>query len=317
MSQAGPRVIFLGGIGRSGSTLIERLLGELPGVWPLGEVTHLWQRGVVDGEFCGCGQKFRECGFWSDVGKAAFDGWDAVGTERLMALRKALDRTRFIPRLARNGSAVPMSAELREYTDYYARLYRAAAEVSGARVVVDSSKHASLAFCLSHRADVDLRVIHVVRDSRAVAYSWTTKVLRPDSSTESYMATYSPAQAAAHWNGQNAAFQLLRRRGVPVLRVRYEDVVDETSQSLRAMAEFAGLEGRPDLSFLSVGTEGWSARLRAMHTASGNPMRFAAGAVVIHADERWRTAMPTHQRRLVTGLTFPLLARYGYVKGTP
>ena len=46
----GFRVLYLGGFGRSGSTLIERLLGELPGVCPVGELVHLWQRGVLAGE---------------------------------------------------------------------------------------------------------------------------------------------------------------------------------------------------------------------------------------------------------------------------
>ena len=37
---------FVGGFGRSGSTLLERVVAELPGVCALGEVLHLWERGV-------------------------------------------------------------------------------------------------------------------------------------------------------------------------------------------------------------------------------------------------------------------------------
>ena len=59
---------------------------------------------------------------------------------------------------------------------YYARTYAAIAQVSGRRVVIDSSKHASLAFCLSTSPALDLRVVHVIRDSRAVAYSWSRVV---------------------------------------------------------------------------------------------------------------------------------------------
>src|SRR5690606_8994182 len=44
------RLVFVGGIGRSGSTLIERLLGELPGVCSMGEVVHMWRRALVDDE---------------------------------------------------------------------------------------------------------------------------------------------------------------------------------------------------------------------------------------------------------------------------
>src|SRR5215813_3238781 len=45
-----PRVILLGGLGRSGTTLVERIVGELPGVVALGEVVHLWRRDVRDNE---------------------------------------------------------------------------------------------------------------------------------------------------------------------------------------------------------------------------------------------------------------------------
>ena len=67
------RVLYLGGLGRSGTTLVERLLGELPSVCALGEVVHLWQRDVLNDERCGCGAKFSACTFWKRVGEQAFD----------------------------------------------------------------------------------------------------------------------------------------------------------------------------------------------------------------------------------------------------
>src|SRR5579859_7624017 len=148
------RVLYLGGMGRSGSTLAERLLGELPGVCVAGEVVHLWQRGVTDNEKCGCGTEFGRCEFWSAVAESAFGGWSKIDVGRVAELRAAVDRTRFIPRLARRSVAGHLERDLAEYTDYYLRLYQAVAEVSGSRTVVDSSKHASLAFCLS-RAGID------------------------------------------------------------------------------------------------------------------------------------------------------------------
>ena len=45
---------------------------------------------------------------------------------------------------------------------------------------MDASKHASLAFCLRTEPAIDLRVMHLVRDPRAVAYSWTRPLKRPE-----------------------------------------------------------------------------------------------------------------------------------------
>jgi Sulfotransferase domain len=308
-----PRVVYLGGLGRSGSTLIERLLGELPGVCSAGEVVHMWQRGVVEDERCGCGEPFGKCPFWQQVGQRAFGGWAELDVRRITELRASIDRNRFVPLLAAPVLPTAIRRRLAEYVGYYVRVYSAIADVSGCSTVVDSSKHASLAFCLGSHAGLDLRVIHVVRDSRAVAFSWTRQVSRPDAAAASYMTTYSPATAAGHWNAQNGAVQLLARKGVPTLRVRYEDLVTAPAPTLAGIADFAGIGADGlQLGFLGGDEQARWAELGTAHTASGNPMRFATGKITIRGDEQWRTAMPAVQRRTVTALTLPLLSRYGY-----
>ncbi|HEY1484912.1 MAG TPA: sulfotransferase, partial [Micromonosporaceae bacterium] len=117
-----PRVVFLGGLGRSGTTLLERILGEVPGVCALGEVVHLWQRDVRDNESCGCGTPFRDCGFWSEIGERAFGGWQRVDVDAVLALRSRVERTRHIPTLAVPRLARSRVGEIRTYADYYARV---------------------------------------------------------------------------------------------------------------------------------------------------------------------------------------------------
>ena len=300
------RVLFLGGFGRSGTTLVERLLGELPGVCALGEVVHLWQRDLRDDERCGCGARFSGCDFWQRVGERAFGGWANVDVDRVHALRDAVERTRYIPRLA---SAVEAPDEVHEYAGYYARVYAAAADVSGAAVVVDSSKHSALAHVLRWADGVDLRVVHVVRDARGVAYSWTKKVTRPETDGTDEMTRYSPGRSALLWNAHNAAFGLLARRGVAVRRIRYEEFLADPRTALRELAEFAGLWLTPtDLSFLRPD----HADLSVGHSAAGNPMRFTVGHLPLRRDDAWKHALPSGQRRLVGAVCGPMLRAYGY-----
>jgi Sulfotransferase family len=311
------RVLYVGGLGRSGSTLIERLIGQLPGVCPVGELVHLWERGITENERCGCGEPFRQCLFWQQVGTAAFGGWDQVEVSHVAALGLRVDRNRFIPALARRDLRPEMRAALTEYTSYYARLYAAITQVSGCELVVDSSKNPSLAHCLRWQPDIDLRVLHLVRDSRAVAYSWSRQVVRPDTDHQSYMTRYSPAMAAGLWNAQNAAFHLLARRGCPTLRSKYEDFIAEPELTLRRVTGFAGLPAQVSYPFLTAdGASTW-AHLGGGHSVSGNPMRFTTGQIPIRRDERWRTSMPKAQQRAVTALTLPLLAGYGYMGAKP
>ena len=301
------RVIFIGGLGRSGTTLLERMLGELPGVCPLGEIVHLWRRDVRDDERCGCGRRFSGCDFWQAVGRRAFGGWDRVDVDRVLALRAAVERTRHIPRLARWHLPGGYGAQVAEYAYFYTRVYEAAAAESGAAAVVDSSKHSALAYCLRWSADIDLRVVHMVRDSRGVAYSWTKTVARPETDGRAQMTRYRPGRAALLWNAHNTALGWLARTGVPVHRLRYEELLADPAGAVRAVATFGGVPV-DSLDFLDQS----SVRLGTCHSAAGNPMRFATGSVPLHADDAWRDAFPPGQRRLVGALTAPLLAAYGY-----
>lgn len=305
------RVLYLGGLGRSGTTLLERVVGELPGAVPLGEIVHLWRRDLRDGERCGCGEPFLACPFWTAVGERAFGGWHEVDVDRVVALALTVDRTRFVPGLALKQWTDRHWGELREYTDYYVRLYRAVQAETGAAVVIDSSKHASLAYCLSHNAEIDLRVLHVVRDSRGVAYSWTKHVDRPETDGADEMTRFSPGRTALLWNAHNAAFSVLEPRNdrVQVMRLQYEHFVADPVDITRAVARFAGLQlGPGDLDFLGPDT----VALGRCHSAAGNPMRFLTGQLTIRHDDAWRQALPPAQRRLVSTLTAPFLVAYGY-----
>lgn len=302
------RVLFLGGLGRSGTTLVERVIGELPGVVSLGEVVHLWQRGLCDGDRCGCGEPFFGCPFWQEVGARGFGGWHRVDTGRVRRLQHELERTRHIPRMATGRLSQRHRARLGSYADYYRRIYTAAAEITGAQLVLDSSKHSALAWCLS-RAGLDVRVAHVVRDPRGVAHSWTKHVTRPDSGIGDEMTRYRPSRTALLWSAHNLALDLLARRGVPVTRLRYEQFVADPHTGVRRLAAVAGLDP-PEAALEFLTPE--QAMLGAGHGVAGNPMRFTTGAVPLRCDDAWRQELAPRRRLLVEAICAPQLVAYGY-----
>ncbi|MGH3341440.1 MAG: sulfotransferase [Carbonactinosporaceae bacterium] len=311
-SQRQTRVIYLGGVGRSGSSLLARLLDAEPDTTAVGEVVRLWERGIADDERCSCGRRFSECDFWRRVGAAGFGGWERVDVDRVEHLRVQVGRLRHVPRLTAPWQPRSRGGHgrlARAYAGYYARVYDAVRRVSGCRAVVDGSKNISLAAVLRLAPEVDLRVVHLVRDVPAVAYSWGKRVRRPETDGSTLMPTYLPTLVGLWWITENALFHALGRRGVPVLRLRYEDLVADPSGTLDAVRRFADLDEVPGYPFL----DGRRARLGRGHTFGGNPMRFVSEPVELGLDDAWRAELGRRARWVVSALGLPLRLGYGYL----
>lgn len=302
-------VVFIGGWGRSGSTLLECVLAELEQVVVLGEVVHLWERGLRRNELCACGQPFHECHFWDEVGVQAFGGWDNVDPDHLASLKNAVDRQRRIPHTVRRRPKPVIARPVLEYAEYYHRIYEAAKAITGARVVVDSSKEIPTALTLTHHPGIDLRVLHIVRDSRGVAYSWSKTVPRPESPDGDVMHKYSPAASTAFWLAGNLAVKGLTYRGAQVSRLRYEDLIAAPQSTVDRAWEALGLPGSARIPMLDART----VELHRTHSVAGNPMRFRAGRTTLVPDMAWRAGLPVRDRRVVTAMSYPLLRRWGYL----
>src|SRR5205814_5658195 len=102
------RVLYLAGTGRSGSTLLARILDRADGVFAAGELRYVWQRGVLEDRLCGCGEPFSSCPFWTEVMDRAFGGRNQVDAQQVIADQRALTRLRQVPRiLTTGGRAAP------------------------------------------------------------------------------------------------------------------------------------------------------------------------------------------------------------------
>ncbi len=304
----GVTVLCLGGQARSGSTLLDRALGQVPGICSAGEVRYLWDRGIRDNQRCGCGEAFLACPFWSQVGQAAFGGWNAVDLDEVLGLQAQVDRAGALPRLLVPRGRFARSLE--RYAAYLERVFSAASEVSGSPVIVDSSMSPPHGLALKAIDGVDLRCVHLVRDARGVAYSSAKEVARPEITDRTeYMPTYPPLQAGLRWSAANLVYEAMGY-SVPTLRVRYESFVREPRDTLAAIAAHVWLTlEEDDLGFI----EGDTIHLGVDHTAAGNPMRFRTGPLPLRVDEAWRDELDVGDRRTVTAVAWPFLRRYGYL----
>ncbi|HEX5250622.1 MAG TPA: sulfotransferase [Gaiellales bacterium] len=309
---SGVPVLYIGGWGRSGSTLLAHVLAEVPGFVSVGELRYVWQAGPEANELCGCGLTFDECPFWTAVGQEAFGGWENIDVNEVLALESAVLRHRNVPLLLMGKLAPEHERKVKRYAELTASLYRAIQKVSGAEVVVDSTKNPPYAYFLraAQASGLRLRVLHLVRDSRGAAHSWAKRMARPEiTNGDAFFQEFSPLKAGVRWMECNLAFEALRRLRVPTVGMRYEALAADPRGELERMFAEMGEAGEHDLSAV-----GDSVEVSGQHSVRGNPMRFAHGRQKVRTDEAWRTGMAAKTRSIVVLVTWPLLLRYGYLR---
>lgn len=300
------KVLYIAGFGRSGSTILDNLLGGVDGFFSAGELCYMWDHNLRENGLCGCGRPLAECEVWGKV--LADDDVAAIDAGEMARIESGGVRTRHLPLALLPRGRKLLASRLERYAGNLGTVYREIQRTTGARVTVDSSKNPMYGRVLGTIPSIDLYVVHLVRDPRAAAYSWLRKKLQPDRGEFGYMDQHAPAKSSVLWtlwNGASGAFW--GRNGGRYLRVRYEDLVADPRGTLTRILEAVG-EGGADLPFVS----GRAVELGVSHTVAGNPNRFKTGGIELRLDDEWKGRMRLRDRALVTLLTLPLLKRYGY-----
>jgi Sulfotransferase family len=256
------RVLFILGSGHCGSTLLDLLLDGHSRIVGVGEMS-----GARPDDRCTCGRAASACKFWRD----------ALGQEPWVRHEPYRGKTAFL--LGHGDYRVPSSHHIIDVDNYRQQVetaYRRILQSTGADLLVDSSKSPERAEILSQSKAVDPVVLHLVRDGRAVTWSFVRK--------------YEPRLPyLLRWAGTNMKVEVLRKRWqtrVRFLFMRYEDLVDDPQSQLTRLCEAVGLEYEPGMLAF---------RSSEHHQIGGNRIRLASDAD-IHADNAWRTDMPKWQR---------------------
>ena len=298
------KVLYIAGTMRSGSTILGRLLGELPGAVHVGELGQMTQISRYGTMRCECRKLVAECGFWQDVLGKAFGSSAEADIASFQATRNEY-RLRCLPHLLLPRSAA-QTRRLCAYLSALGTLYTAVRDISGASVVVDGSKDPLYAYLLSQVPAIDLCIVHLIRDSRAVAFSQQRVKKDPALfSNPGQLARFPAWETALQWNAVTTLIDTALHPSPLVLR--YEDFAADPPAAVGRVWGLTGLP-LPPQEFL------WSPTLSLTHghSASGNPDRFQS-EVRLKPDLEWQAKMRPADRAVVTALTLPLLLRHGYL----
>jgi hypothetical protein len=290
----------------SGSTLFSFLVNSHPQIATVGEMTGPIASQDPDNYRCSCGERIRDCFFWKQVAAqmvtrgfvfdpGRFDTRMRLGSRpysrrilsgplpgrRLEDLRDGLVEMLPGPR-----------KRLRYLIDRNIALAASVLEVSRKPVFFDASKNPMAIRHLHRRNDIDLRVVHLVRDVRGAGLS-----KRKNRSQSDWH------RAVSAWVRMNQVIegQLRRLADDRWIRIRYEDLCRSPAATLNRFFEFCDLQPH------ALPTDFGSAE----HHVVGNRMRLT-NAGQIRLDETWRGTLTPNELAIASKLAGPLHMRYGY-----
>lgn len=263
------KLIFIISPGRSGSTLIERVLSSAPSVFAMGEFFCLWRLPLSELR-CSCGSRPQDCDVWSEVLRGAAITPEAL--KRLRWLEDTVSRHRFVARHRFEPQLLSNEPEAIEFLDMQARLFDQIRKVTGRSTLVDNSKAGSRAWILTERFAPTY--IHVYREPHDVIVAMRKPKL--DHATNRPMAQNRVRRAARNWILLELSAALLSRKA-DVRRLNYRDFCAAPRSALKAAlgSNHADLQAAiewVDESCLKTPSN--------YHSLHGNPDRFSQDGVI-------------------------------------
>lgn len=323
---ADPVLVYLLAASHSGSTLTAMLLNSHPQICTAGELKAT-SLGDASAYRCSCRTLIGDCPFWRNVSEEmARQGFEYDVRNAHISLQDI--PSPYVARLLRPLHRSPAIEVLRDrllqaspvwrksfpaWTARNQALVRAIARVAGVRIVADSSKIAIRLKYLRKNRELPIKVVHLVRDGRAVALTYmnpsdfadaTDPTLRGGGSGKEQHHRLTMTQAAREWLRSNEeALEALKTIPAPdQMRISYEDLCAGPQTTLESVYRFLGLD--EDDSFGDFRS--------ASHHVVGNGMRLDESSEIV-LDDRWRTTLGKADLREFDRVAGALNRRFGYV----
>ncbi|MCS4177381.1 hypothetical protein GGP96_002106 [Salinibacter ruber] len=176
-------------------------------------------------------------------------------------------------------------------------------------MIVDSSGSPLHGYVLSGIRNVDMAMLHVVRDARAVAYSNRKDKINPSRrGSGARMQKKSTVRVALTWLYYNKMFESLKDKFNFGITKKYEELYSSPKSEFKNTAGKLGFQGRimdvfkgDDKIFLNKG-----------HNGQGNPIRYKSGNIKLEKDVKWERELSRTRKIVASLISYKGLKKYRY-----
>lgn len=296
------KVLYIAGYSFSGSTILTNILGQIDGFFSVGELRCIWEKSLIKNYRCGCGRRFHECPTWKGVLDESFGSMHQVNAREMI---RSSETRAHLPLMLLPFEKKMLMSRLGEYPANLEKLYQAIQSTTDSKVIVDSSKSPLYGYILDLLPSIDLYVVHLIRDPRAVQYSGLKRKMLKKTEWKDY----SAVGGCLTWNACNLTVETFwRSSSHKYLTLYYEDFIQRPKETLERILKLV-----QEKTTLLPFVEEHKVELSTNHTVIGNNNRFKSGTIELQLDNKWKEEMKPSDKAIVTMLSWPLLLRYGYL----
>lgn len=260
-----PRILYIASYSRSGSTLLDIVLGGSYRTAAVGEISFIGADWSDDRLRCSCGEPYRSCPVWHDLFASSSE---AIEAHKIV---RSVERASALASIVQGNLGSELGTAYREIMQ---RTFSHASARLDADLIVDSSKSARATvgrfLALSRYAGFDVRVLHFVRSARATADSYAAHGSNwvREGRIPPYLAVVPRSMIGWRIAHEKIIHLLKLVDPEKQMRIRYEDLVLDPEGVITAIGAFSGIDVIPAVDKLRHGESHTVG-----HLVGGNRMR--------------------------------------------
>lgn len=170
------KIIYIVGIGRSGSTILDLIIGNNDGCLSCGEITNIFKDAFIKNQICSCGQVAINCDYWQSI-KKEWLSRNSLDVEEFITLIYRYEKNGIVPWLRYYFNRFLFKTrDFRLYLQGTNKFINLMSTINNKYIIIDSSKRVLRFKVLQSHCGFDVFPIHLIRDLKGIMASEVSNI---------------------------------------------------------------------------------------------------------------------------------------------